>query len=132
MSFARALTVEWEDISCAACGMVFWVPAHWDKSRREDKKGFVCPNGHSLSYNATELDRLKKQLEQEKAATEAQRQRADREERRRVAMAGQVTRIKNRVANGVCPCCNRTFQNLAAHMAGQHPDWKAQEIGDGA
>jgi Fe-S oxidoreductase len=31
-------------------------------------------------------------------------------------------RIKTRVANGVCPHCNRTFQNLARHMASQHPD----------
>jgi hypothetical protein len=28
------------------------------------------------------------------------------------------------VANGVCPCCNRTFQNLARHMAGKHPDYE--------
>lgn len=25
------------------------------------------------------------------------------------------------VGAGVCPCCNRTFKNLARHMAGQHP-----------
>lgn len=23
----------------------------------------------------------------------------------------------------VCPCCNRTFQNVARHIAGQHPDY---------
>ena len=41
-------------------------------------------------------------------------------------MKGQVTRIKKRVANGVCPCCNRTFKDLAAHMSTQHPDYIEQ------
>jgi hypothetical protein len=35
-----------------------------------------------------------------------------------------MTRIKKRVAAGVCPCCNRSFKDLARHMAGQHPDYK--------
>lgn len=34
------------------------------------------------------------------------------------------TRIKNRVKNGVCPCCNRTFENLARHMQAKHSDFK--------
>lgn len=36
---------------------------------------------------------------------------------------GAHQRTKNRVAKGVCPCCNRSFTNLAKHMAGQHPDF---------
>ena len=27
--------------------------------------------------------------------------------------------------NGVCPCCTRTFPNLAAHMKTKHPDFGA-------
>ncbi|HYC31767.1 MAG TPA: hypothetical protein VEB59_05720, partial [Gemmatimonadales bacterium] len=36
---------------------------------------------------------------------------------------GVVTKIKRRVAGGVCPCCNRTFSDLARHMSGKHPGW---------
>lgn len=34
--------------------------------------------------------------------------------------------MKNRVANGVCPCCNRHFENLERHMKGQHPDFQPE------
>ncbi|WP_159103999.1 hypothetical protein [Rhodopseudomonas sp. B29] len=47
-------------------------------------------------------------------------------ERRAAAARGQVTKIKNRVGHGVCPCCNRTFANLARHMAGEHPGYTAE------
>lgn len=45
----------------------------------------------------------------------------------RRAQKGQNTRLKNRIAAGVCPCCNRSFQNVARHMAGQHPDFQKHE-----
>ena len=32
-----------------------------------------------------------------------------------------LTRVKNRVSRGVCPNCNRTFKDLARHMASKHP-----------
>jgi hypothetical protein len=35
-------------------------------------------------------------------------------------------RLKQRVAAGVCPCCNRTFTNLAEHMAGQHAEFQLE------
>jgi hypothetical protein len=37
-----------------------------------------------------------------------------------------VTKIKNRVGHGVCPCCTRSFQNLARHMASEHPTFAAE------
>lgn len=37
------------------------------------------------------------------------------------------TRTRNRIAAGVCPCCNRTFQNLADHMRTLHADYVAAE-----
>ena len=44
------------------------------------------------------------------------------------ATKGVVTRLKKRAIAGVCPCCNRTFQQLAAHMAHKHPDYKQPEV----
>lgn len=32
-------------------------------------------------------------------------------------------KIEKRVANGVCPCCNRTFEDLARHMSTKHKDY---------
>jgi hypothetical protein len=58
--------------------------------------------------------------------------RADRNQAKRslAAQKGVTTRIKRRVANGVCPCCKRTFQDLARHMAGQHPRYAEATDGE--
>lgn len=46
------------------------------------------------------------------------------------AARGQVTRLKRRAANGVCPCCTRTFADLKRHMANQHPDFTLESDAD--
>lgn len=115
---------------CCVCGIEFGCPKHYIDKRREDGKGFHCPNGHNLSFGdgtnevlRRERDRLKQRLaEKDDAIYEAQDER-DRANRQATAFKGHVTRIKNRVGKGVCPCCNRTFQNLARHMGSQHPDY---------
>ena len=111
---------------CISCGIEFGVPNEFDDRRRRDGKSFHCPNGHAQSYGESDAARLKAErektarlsarLEQERAACAAL-------ERRAAAARGQVTKIKKRIANGVCPCCNRTFSDLADHMATKHPDY---------
>lgn len=58
-------------------------------------------------------------------AEQAHREAAQHQSR---AFKGVVTKLKKRAANGVCPCCNRTFVDLARHMAGKHPTFLAEEI----
>lgn len=38
------------------------------------------------------------------------------------AQKAAKTKIINRVKNGICPCCNRTFQNLQNHFKSKHPE----------
>lgn len=118
--------------ACCTCGVTVVVPQDFKRKRLEDHKTYYCPNGHPLHYpGESELEKTKRLLETErrwreqeiesrKKAWEA----ADRASRRASAAKGQVTRIKNRVGNGVCPCCKRTFQNLLRHMHTKHPDFK--------
>lgn len=40
---------------------------------------------------------------------------------------GQLTKLKRRVSNGVCPCCNRSFADLHRHMTEKHPDYLTSE-----
>lgn len=124
-----------DEVTCS-CGITFGVPKTWLDDRRNDKRDFHCQNGHSLSFRESEIDRLKKQLEQkelllvrERKATAFAQQQRDRVERQKTALKGQVTKIKNRVSNGVCPCCKRHFTNLERHMGTKHPDFKEQDIG---
>lgn len=132
------LTLEYVVVTCprVGCGLTFGVPIAWTARRREDHATFYCPNGHSMSYtgenDAEKAKRLTDQLTRERAAHDQTvarwRERTDSAERRLSATRGVVTRIKNRVGKGVCPCCNRTFGDLARHMAGQHPTWTPEDV----
>jgi hypothetical protein len=116
--------------ACHACGVQFGMPKSLLAARRADGKGFWCPNGHSLAFRETETDRLRKELERTKRraesldamATSALDQLAS-ERKALSATRGQLTKTRKRIANGVCPCCHRSFVKLAAHMQTKHPDY---------
>lgn len=121
---------------CPGCGVPYGLAVSFRKQRQEDHKSWRCPNGCSLSFPVGSSD-SEKRAEKAEAELEAARSLARREAQRREraeqeariseyqrrAAKGQLTKAKKRIAAGVCPCCNRTFQNLANHMAGQHPDY---------
>lgn len=115
-----------ETLTCYSCGVVFAVPSYFKTKRLEDSKSFWCPNGHSQAFVESEVQRLKKQLEEQKRSTEWQRARAQRLEKDLQSQKGQMTKLKNRVAKGVCPCCKRSFQALARHIKTKHPDYKGE------
>lgn len=52
----------------------------------------------------------------------------DRMERSAAAQRGVLTRLKNRVAAGVCPCCHRSFKQLSEHMKMKHPDYTEVKV----
>lgn len=113
-----------EVIHCAVCGIPFGVTQDFRDRRLNDKKDFNCPVGHVNVYRGeTEADRLRKELERERdAKTHAQRRELEALKRVSVVKC-QMTKVKKRIGNGVCPCCNRTFQNLQSHMKTKHKDF---------
>lgn len=60
----------------------------------------------------------KQQLARAEEEMQAERLRAELAEKK-------ATRVMKRAQRGVCPCCNRTFQNLAQHMKSKHADVNA-------
>ena len=121
-------------LDCPNCGVLFGIEEAYEARRRYDGRSFHCPSGHTMSYEAEET-RLRKRLEraeQEANAAGARARRADERaeevERSRRAVVGHLTRAKKRIANGVCPACNRQFQDLHRHMKGQHPDYATSEV----
>jgi hypothetical protein len=121
-----------ELIDCANCHIVFGVGEEHVARLRKSGANFFCPAGHSLSFGESETDKLRKELERAKAQgdrLEARvthlRDQAAAAERSRAAHQAQATRLRNRIGKGVCPCCNRTFADVARHMSGQHPDFAA-------
>ncbi len=111
---------------CCSCFTSFAVTDEFDARRREDRELFYCPMGHRMHYlGEREVDKLKRELVAKQARLDQARADAAATRRQLSAQRGVTTRIKRRVGNGVCPCCKRTFQQLARHMAGQHPDFNA-------
>lgn len=122
--------VHFQTVTCYSCGIHFALEEGHYRRRLDDHKSFWCPNGHSQHFiGQTEADKLKKELERERKLREMAQRTANMEESRARNAEIQVTRAKNRlkrerdrVANGVCPCCNRTFSNLQRHMEAKHPE----------
>lgn len=115
---------------CITCGVIWGVPSDYQSRRKQDHNNFYCPNGHTQCYiGKSDAERLREELDRVKAGnaslhdvlTRKNEQLQEKDYRIR-SLKGAKTRIENRVKNGVCPCCNRTFKNLAAHFKTQHPD----------
>lgn len=122
--------------SCCRCKADIWLPLDlYSAAQRSSRISFWCPYGHEQHFREGPSDLDKMRQERDRLAQrvaerddEIRRQRELREaaERRTAAARGQVTKIKNRVGHGVCPCCNRTFENLARHMTSQHPTFTSE------
>jgi hypothetical protein len=116
---------------CGTCGVVWAIDEEYLAARRNDHEGWTCPNGHSFVFNGpSEEERLRRQLESERDSRARLQARLDQSEASRRGLKGAATRARNekarviaRIANGVCPCCNRTFENLARHMATKHAEY---------
>lgn len=129
--------VQSETLTCKSCGIPFAVPSAWIEARLADHATWYCPNGHNWHYpGKTEQEKRIEALEAEnKQAWEyAQRssEQADAARRSAAALKGVVTRTKNRLAAGTCPCCDKHFKTLAKHMAAEHPEYATTDESDPA
>jgi hypothetical protein len=104
---------------CFKCGVVFGITSYFKGERQRDHGSFYCPNGHCQAYMAeNEAERNARLLREEQARHQRALARLNEAE---VAKAKAERKLK-RVERGVCPSCNRTFANLARHMACKHAD----------
>ncbi len=124
-----AFAHEFNSVECADCGISFALPKHLHQRRIDDGKSFYCPNGHSNTYGETEVKRLQRVLDAERAKVLAEQKKREWAEQATAAEAKlrekaerRLKRNQTRIANGVCPCCNRHFTNLERHMKMKHPD----------
>lgn len=116
-----------ESTYCAACGVVFAAPECLLRQRREEGGSFFCPNGHSLRYTKSEVQKLRDRLDRAEARVQFQSDQREAAERSAAAQRGANTKLRKRIAAGVCPCCHRSFSNLQRHMSGQHADYAGGE-----
>ena len=114
---------------CVACGVTFGLTGDYQKRRQWDHKTFYCPNGHGQLYPAkNEAEKLAEELEHERRRrideVEAAKVRANFAEAAKKKAESELARISKRAHAGVCPCCKRTFTNVARHMQTKHKDLK--------
>jgi hypothetical protein len=129
MTYTGELTVT----SCW-CGVRLAIPSSLYREAKDNGMKVYCPLGHAFVFTTTEVERLRDQLNTERRRADhamtsaiAARDQARATERSNIAYRGHLTRLRNRIANGVCPVkdCHRHFDNVQAHIASQHPEWAA-------
>jgi hypothetical protein len=109
--------------TCGECGVMWAMPVEMIAARRRDGKSFYCPNGHCRCFRETEADRLRRSLEHERSRSGRIAAARDQAQASLRAQKGVTTKLRKRIAAGICPCCKRSFRDLGRHMAGQHPDF---------
>lgn len=130
---AILVSVSLTQMVCPECGGVYAIAdAFLEESRKvgDLKKCWTCPycktqRGYGkgrLEELRQEVERLKQEKQSAEFRADLHRQSSERQRRKNIALKGTLTKERNRVGNGVCPCCNRSFANLRRHMATKHPE----------
>ena len=133
-----SLTLEYTGeltITTCWCGMKQAIPSGLYRHAQVTKDFVVfCPLGHEWVVRENEADRQRRRAEEAERALRLSRasrtaltDQLQAERRSNAAYRGWITRLRNRVANGVCPVndCHRHFENVERHIATVHPDWAA-------
>lgn len=112
---------------CYTCKCEMWIPDVLQEAAHNAKGviTFYCAYGHGQVYSKGESEETK--LRRERDILKQQAVRLEEEAslaRVRAEKAEAATkRLKKRASAGTCPCCQRTFQNMATHMKHQHPEF---------
>lgn len=108
MSFETMTTTR-----CYTCDIQFSFPSDWSERRRQDRNDFYCPMGHSQHWTSKTDKEIIAEKERELSAVRTALYKANDDKEK---MARKLKRVKV----GVCPECNRSFENLKRHMASKH------------
>lgn len=120
---------------CYHCKSDMWLPYPlYEAAKRSDKITFYCAYGHPQVFAQGESDLEKMRRERDRLLQRTvQLDEARVEAERRLATAQnmlnrqgkEMVKARKRAKAGTCPCCHRTFRQMALHMAKQHPEFKA-------
>lgn len=119
------IKVQLEKIDCPSCNALYAMSCDYIDRRRKDGKCWNCPycSAGTSFHGNDEISKLKKQIADEQVIKN--RALADANFLRGEVLAAKAAeeRLKKRAASGVCPCCTRTFVNVADHIKQKHPDF---------
>ena len=123
---AIQVQVELTEMNCGVCGGTYAINERYRRDKYEKGHGWHCPYCQCTwgYFNDSENSRLKRELAAESARKTAALERANAAEAEARKLAASKKRLDKRIRAGTCPCCHRTFKQLAAHMANKHPEVK--------
>jgi hypothetical protein len=120
--------------SCHKCKCKMWIDDALNEAalNARGKISFYCSYGHSQIYSEgeneetllrRERDILKQQAARLEELATQERARADTATEALAKSKAKTRRMAKRASAGTCPCCARTFSNMAEHMKHQHPEF---------
>jgi GTP cyclohydrolase FolE2 len=122
---------------CWKCKCEVWLPTPLYKAARHSSRiVFFCPYGHEavFSEDETEADKLRRERDRLLQRTAQLDDVIAAQKRELFAERELVNNLKTqrkvmvrRAKAGTCPCCHRTFRQMALHMRNKHPEFKAEE-----
>lgn len=126
---ASSVWIEREYVVCTCgadgCDQEFAMSRRfYDKTRRTGQTWY-CPSGHPRAWTGetTEQKLVAAQARSQHLQDQLIAAEAEAEQTR-----ARLIRDRHRFANGVCPCCNRSFTNVARHMTTQHPNYDPGDL----
>lgn len=116
-------TISMVTVQCCNCGVVFGIPSDLnDRFRDDPDKYFYCPSGHRQHYSESREVKLRKEAEAKLLRTQNELSQTVTAKIQLESELNKTQRKLKRVHNGTCPCCKRSFKDLAAHMLNKHPE----------
>lgn len=117
MTFTEIIT--FTKIDCGRCGASYAINEKYRAERKEKGGYWHCPYCQcSWGYGDSTNAQLQRALEEKQRLLTA----AKCETLRERQLKEDLERKQRRVARGVCPCCNRSFENLQRHMKTKHKE----------
>jgi hypothetical protein len=115
-------------LECWSCGIPFGISSGFKEAATVNHMTFFCPRGCRLAFGESQLDVLRKEKEKSALVFQAQINEANHarlvaEKKAKKAVADK-RKLERRIAHGVCPCCNKTFADIANHMITEHKDYR--------
>lgn len=121
------LQSEYVTVSCGldGCSQHFAMSLRFYDKTRETGETWYCPSGHPRVWSGeTTAQKLNAAEARERHLSDQLRAAEAEAEATRV----KLVRDRSRFAKGVCPCCNRSFPNVARHMETKHPDYDPADL----
>lgn len=120
---------EYVTVNCGhengGCGVEFAMTRDYYNVTKRTGRTWYCPNGHGRAWTGkTDSEKLADSQAREVAL----RDQVDAAVREAERVRGALLRDRQRFANGVCPCCNRSFENVRRHMENKHPDYDVTKV----